>query len=297
MNDPNWLLSTTAQSAAALVAIVGGFLVSRVVALASERNSLEQRQGELKSRLRLTKGELEVAHEERLAVSKDWFEEHHLTSYVDARGGDDAFRAESLKWIPRGSNDDEMGEFAIELQSRVKRVFGEIESTYAGVAFPPPDEDSLRRDGLEFDETDDKLYRLAAAATATERRRGLGRRDALSDVTPFVSPPLGVDRDVERQDARILREQSLRADVRALKSEVSIIEKARARVTGAPEDLWKAVAVLAYFALVGTVLPLALMSCDPVPHEAWVRAMVVAGFFSGLAALLGYIGVTIRRFR
>jgi hypothetical protein len=38
--DPNWLLSTTAQSAAALVAIVGGFLVSRVVGLQSTRDGL-----------------------------------------------------------------------------------------------------------------------------------------------------------------------------------------------------------------------------------------------------------------
>jgi hypothetical protein len=37
VSDPNWLLSTTAQSGAALVAIVGGFLVSRLVTLRSDR--------------------------------------------------------------------------------------------------------------------------------------------------------------------------------------------------------------------------------------------------------------------
>src|SRR5205085_1660535 len=41
--DPNWLLSSTAQSAAALVAIVGGFLVSRVITLSTERQGLERR--------------------------------------------------------------------------------------------------------------------------------------------------------------------------------------------------------------------------------------------------------------
>jgi hypothetical protein len=43
LNDPNWLLSTTAQSAAALVAIVGSFLVSRVISLVGQRESLEHR--------------------------------------------------------------------------------------------------------------------------------------------------------------------------------------------------------------------------------------------------------------
>ena len=38
--DPNWFLSTAAQSAAALVAIIGGFLVSRVITISSERGAM-----------------------------------------------------------------------------------------------------------------------------------------------------------------------------------------------------------------------------------------------------------------
>lgn len=45
--DPNWLLSTEAQSAAALVAIIGGFLVSRLVSLSSEREGLRRRRREV----------------------------------------------------------------------------------------------------------------------------------------------------------------------------------------------------------------------------------------------------------
>lgn len=43
-NDENllWLLSTTAQSSAALVAIIAGFLLSRVLAVSSFRSSLVQ---------------------------------------------------------------------------------------------------------------------------------------------------------------------------------------------------------------------------------------------------------------
>ena len=41
--DPNWLLSTTVQSTAALVGIVGGLLISRLVSLSSERAGLMRR--------------------------------------------------------------------------------------------------------------------------------------------------------------------------------------------------------------------------------------------------------------
>lgn len=40
--DPGWLLSSLAQSTAAVVAIVGGFLVSRLVQLSSEREGLRR---------------------------------------------------------------------------------------------------------------------------------------------------------------------------------------------------------------------------------------------------------------
>jgi hypothetical protein len=38
--DPNWLYSTIAQSAAAIVAIIGGFITSSVISLNAEKRSL-----------------------------------------------------------------------------------------------------------------------------------------------------------------------------------------------------------------------------------------------------------------
>lgn len=45
--DPGWLLSTIAQSTAALVAILGGFVISRVIAEKQERDALVRRWVEL----------------------------------------------------------------------------------------------------------------------------------------------------------------------------------------------------------------------------------------------------------
>jgi hypothetical protein len=72
--DPNWLLSSVAQSAAALVAIIGGFLVSRLVSLAVERNRLLERQRDLANRLGLQRKRLGVARYERMAgaESSSW---------------------------------------------------------------------------------------------------------------------------------------------------------------------------------------------------------------------------------
>jgi hypothetical protein len=60
--DPNSLLATLAQSSAAIVAIVGGFLVSRLVALSSEREGLRRQLESTRDRLRQVEGLFEEAH-------------------------------------------------------------------------------------------------------------------------------------------------------------------------------------------------------------------------------------------
>ena len=42
-SDPNWLLSSVAQSTAALVAIIGGLIASRLITLSGERGLLVER--------------------------------------------------------------------------------------------------------------------------------------------------------------------------------------------------------------------------------------------------------------
>jgi len=61
-SDPNWLLSSTAQSAAALVAIIGGFLAARVLAFNSDKEATGRR-------LRSTASALESAEREEAAAS------------------------------------------------------------------------------------------------------------------------------------------------------------------------------------------------------------------------------------
>jgi hypothetical protein len=59
--EPEWLLSTTAQSSAALVGIIGGLLVSRLVAMAAERSAIERQLNEDLVLLRDVTSEIELA--------------------------------------------------------------------------------------------------------------------------------------------------------------------------------------------------------------------------------------------
>ena len=83
MINPNWLLSTMAQSAAALVAIVGGFLVNRVVTLSSERQGLEQRGRELEQRTQGHQERLRKAAQRRQGAAWVPFKDAHIRSCAE----------------------------------------------------------------------------------------------------------------------------------------------------------------------------------------------------------------------
>jgi hypothetical protein len=292
-NDPNWLLSTTAMSAAALVAIVGGFLISRVVALVTESHGLDRRILELTRRLDLKRYQLGEVTTERQAVCEDWFDDAHLKEYIATRGEDESLVDRSLRdWLPRGSTSKEMQPYAESLRERVSRAFSAIEAAYNGPKFPPADVDELRNDGVRFEAIDEKIFVRVAAAIAESRRP----RSMLPELNVAS---LGITRSelpIARQDARIDQERSLAAEVAALDAEKAIGLEARRGLTR-PRELWMAVAVLAYFALIGTVFPLILMAFDPVPHSQSVRVAVVAGFASGLVALIGFVAWAICQLR
>jgi len=70
--DPNWYLSTVVQSSAALIAIIGGFLVSRLVSLTSQRSEFVQKKSNLNNRRKSALQELSVfkRDQERAARQK-----------------------------------------------------------------------------------------------------------------------------------------------------------------------------------------------------------------------------------
>ena len=101
--DPNWLYSTIAQSSAALVAIVGGFVLSRLLTLSAERNGSEMRLEEIGAELEPKQKELRLLRDRRLRwdVSDHLLTGKVLDALVDAKGEmslADAITSASFRW-------------------------------------------------------------------------------------------------------------------------------------------------------------------------------------------------------
>ena len=291
--DPNWLLSSTAQSAAAMVAIIGGFLVSRLVTLSAERNTILQRVEDLRSRRKIKTIEHEEVHDARFAVSKSWFVEKHLRNLVDDRGGADP--ESLLDTITVGSSRDEMRPVAEHLVATIYSAFEAVEATYIGTLIPPTTASELREGGLSIPVEDSGIYE-SVARSVSERRSP--RRSWEVNLSASMIPATSVRPAVvyQRQDARVARETDLRSELRFINTEIDLTSE---RLAGfaKPKGVAGAVMALTYLALAGIVYPIVLMAVRPVPDNSVSRVVVVLAFASGLVFLLCYFVVQARSLR
>lgn len=277
--DPNWLLSSVAQSSAAMVAIVGGLLVSRLITLSSERGAASNRLQESEERRSLIERELADAFSERHATSLKWFVEHHASDVADKRGIAD--RGSLLnEFSVRGTSEAESEEMAQALLDVTTSAFVDLKAAYPSGEVPRTASEWAER-GIEPPEGYSRVYR--EVAKVVNRERGF----FLSTLTYESMVRVTSEIEYQRYDALLAREQNLSADLRAITGEMELIQNridSFAQPRGVAPALWS----LSYLAVVGIVFPTVLMALRPVPSDDWARAAVVLAFISGLAVLVAY---------
>jgi hypothetical protein len=88
MTDPNWLLSTVVQSAAVFVAIIAGFIISRLLALSAERGGLQTRVRDIKLQLAIKKQNIDVLEHRLLEWdAEDFLEDSDVLNMIIKSGG------------------------------------------------------------------------------------------------------------------------------------------------------------------------------------------------------------------
>src|SRR3954467_8057743 len=112
MTDADSLLATLSQSSAAMVAIIGGFLVSRLVALSSEREGIKRQLKAARERLSLYEAEYEPIHQERLEGSIERMEGWLLDRLTNDGQVTTDIPTSELVDAPRGSSVEEMLPYA-----------------------------------------------------------------------------------------------------------------------------------------------------------------------------------------
>ncbi|MFI8528360.1 hypothetical protein ACIGB8_28135 [Promicromonospora sukumoe] len=287
--DPTAFLSTIASSAAALVAIVGGLLVARVISLATESGGLRDRRTELQ-------GARDRARDRFLELDARVLEYDLKNCLSEAREDFLQGRTVSVPGLidqhAPGRTLDQLGPRIRNEAVRIAAIREQLLPAFTdGPHFREWKEYAIRvRLAVpEVDEDDwDDVWEVLTEQNPPPFQSGMG----LGVATPFRHLGPAPDRGAEtslRRDA-----DNARIAHRDLEAETERADLALARVAE-PRGVYAGLVVLGYVVLTGVVFPLALIALGLKSMERTWALVVLGVFVTGLAALTIYLWLEVRR--
>lgn len=293
MFDANWLLATLVQSSAALVAIVGGFLISRVVDLASRRDQLASQIRELSASISL-KGsayaEQERAHTELLAVGffMDHFEDL-MRAEVSAR------RDMIFDRHPVAA--EEIEGQVLALSTRGEEVVFELHEAGKNSREMPYLHELRRDQVVRFDDDEEWLWAHAwEVAEEAHRPPAHLSQGAYARIIGRINA--GVSSSYATENSRRLGVSASRLSTLVHESDVlrASMESARRDLESlsTPEEVSWAAHCLTWLALFGIGVPIVWMSTGQTSIQPALRGLLVGAFGVGVIWLVGIIYMVIR---
>jgi hypothetical protein len=288
-SDANWLLSTTVQSTAAFVAIVGGLLVSRLVALTTERSGLRTRREEAERLLDVA--DVRVAE----AEGRLWDIEASRAIYYTS---EDIFAAHGVADAEIITQRSEWGVGNPEVVERIEAALSRIRATFSAVTDilgtrdpAKVDPDDIKREIAEdLRRFVEDVHKQLADEAAERDPNPWGLRGFSSLTLPRDAALVAADR--QRREREYEGAEEALALARRYRDdrdvEFRLADVALSRL-GRPEGIGWGLWTLTYMAATGIVLPLLVMLGRRTDTPFALLVAVVVAFVSGLAAFGLYL--------
>jgi len=308
IGDPNWLYSTIAQSSAAIVAIVGGFITASVLMLASEKRSLRHQKADKQTRLQALENEERQLSREYKTMQVDEF----IDTVTDELIEEDEWPSLEvvMQRYPETRNLDpeilkrEYGKMS-KLRLEARQFIGQ-HSKSIDVSNPLSFNEWISKNRLNISAYDpdlleqeyDRFVTYEREYQAEERKRAYPFTFQVSEILEaspvFHMPRINSLHEQRRQESIGERLRNVRAEIYVLEHEVVGLDERLASFKD-PQDLRWGLCVLAYLAGVGILFPLLIMAKEA--YSTIAKQFAIGLFFSGLLAIFGYIVFQINRLR
>lgn len=284
------LISTIVTSTAALIAIIGGFLVSRVITLSSEQNGINRKLRELNNEINAKKDAL--AQVSKYIISEDAFD--FISDNVDELSNGKS----SLEKIYK---EDRYTELTLEqLEPYVKEynsIFKEILSHMKEFSSLPSDFDNFKR-GLTIELSQpQKLdwYELAYGFIYESLPKRKSDNSFLPDISTLTNFHNTVRPVNHYYNDQVKIKEQLEKELIVL--ELQKTEQNKVLVEyGKPHGVWSGLIVLIYSGIVGIAYPVTLL---PYPlnkyNDSLTKVVLIVLFLSELIALFGYLILAMRK--
>jgi hypothetical protein len=301
--DVNWLLSSLAQSTAALIAIVGGLLVSRYVSLHAEQSAAGRRVDDLGRRL----GDAERRHQH----AKAEIEAHELAEAIEQDDVYDLYfrtpegEVPTREQVIAAAEADAASLNTELLDRRIPELFGELHSAFTNL-----DRDVPISTRLPYwdDFRKGKGYSIQTRGawewmyeTIGEVRKERARKDRPFDIPSFDATISDRHRLTSPQEqAQVDRLYQTRdqaaTDMRQLEEERRLATETY-EAARQPEGFRLALEVFSALAVVGLLVPISIMAVGVATLPLWLRLTLVALFIVGLGLLLRFLFVYANKLR
>ena len=291
ITDPNWLFSTAAQSAAAIVAIIGGFIASRVIDLNARKGAVDAEINALEDRLDAQRRTLARAEEALLLYDQTRFHAEVLRRLIPIEGDLPPDQLDAILTAdPSGRTSEELRPHYEIALGQVKSAFEQVR-TVMNTPYPASVKDLADRGLVITPGPHEWIYAHVLDHLRQQVPLGINPASALD----------GVPKDpVEWDQAQLRTLLSARTQcsnkIYELGAEQHIQRRERKRIS-TPEALPSALVVLGYFAIVGIIWPLVVIAVDPRTVSGSVRLVTVVLFISGLGAVMWYIAARVNELR
>lgn len=274
--DLNTLISTIISSTAGLVAIIGGFLVSRVIAISSEQNGIKRRIREIKNDL-LAKSEMRANAEEFLFEDdlNDFVSEENIERIILGRTLEEVIEEDDYDFLTKEEVEPYYKQVK-EIASEIAELHNSTEEYYGKFSeFTKVFKDFKYPDRMNWYE---KVFKVMDDMAQPESPYFFG------GIT-YRPPNINTDyKDTQKELDRLID------DIRVL--ELQLGEQMKIlNDYGKPKWVWSGLFVLIYACIVGIVYPSTLM---PYPEKVYddnlTKWFLLGLFFSQLLALIIYLG-------
>lgn len=267
--DTNLLLSTIAQSTAALVAIVGAFVLTESIKSRSQVFELKIRETDLNLERDAKEMERDGARSTLLYSNMRRFFRHHLKEYQKLAMGNEIDFEDMWE-------DFQPPDLGIDDKGKIKRTLAEIVSKLYNKAHPNPSDKSAPEDSVGPGQD---FYLLELYVE--EKLNGSNSDDGPENATPqnYASRELRVN--------RVKRVAELDAHVTSLDKAIAGNRLQILQIEGS-KDLRRALIILIFFGTLGIIYPVALMTRNPIYGQAYWRDSVLIFFAIGFLSMLAF---------
>ncbi len=287
--DPNWLLSTIVQSTAAFVAIVAGFVISRLLAISAERSSLQAKVRDTNLQLSIKEHNLDFLENQLLEWdAKDFLEDPDVVDMlIESRG--QISLAEAIKQTTgHNRNEDELRAYWDEAVIVTENALKFVEDHFFELGKSNNIDVFLKNHGANISSYRMKIYTSVFDSLSNAYNKQQNPYGFTSIMQSNISSSISSIDENNRYCALEKDIETIRRDKNALETLLFDFE-VQLRQLGQPQSVQVGIYFLAYFSLVGIVIPVFFLPLPPERFSSTHKWSFFLLFISGLVFFFIYL--------